>query len=130
MIFCRELLFLHVPKTGGMSVSEYLVRVLPPPVYYTRPDGHGLLTVPEGVVEMSGKRHETLAQACDVVAAHGFRLPEFRAILATIRNPYDLEVSRYTHLQQPYSVNRGRIWAAAMNEDFPTFARTTITHLN
>jgi hypothetical protein len=32
------MLFVHVPKTGGMSTAEYLLTVLPRPVYYTGPD--------------------------------------------------------------------------------------------
>ena len=37
MIFSKDVLFIHVPKTGGMSTSGYLLDMLPRPVYLTHP---------------------------------------------------------------------------------------------
>ena len=62
MIFCKQLLFIHAPKTGGMSVSEFLLKVLPRPFHYTHP-----LTVrekeEEGIIHVPGTRHESLVEA-------------------------------------------------------------------
>lgn len=37
MIFSKDLVFVHVLKAGGVSVSQYLFKALPKPVYYVRP---------------------------------------------------------------------------------------------
>jgi hypothetical protein len=85
--------------------------------------------VPDGVVDLDGKRHEILVEARDVVRAHGFELSGFAVIAATLRNPYDLEVSRYTHFHRPWVAGRGgRSWEIAMNEDFTEFARQSRPH--
>jgi Sulfotransferase family len=129
VIFCERFAFLHVPKTGGMSVTEYLLRLLPRPVYYTRKWDQRRHPVPEGVVDIDGKRHEILSEAREVVREHGFELSDFPVVAATLRNPYDLEVSRYTHFHRPYVAGRGnRSWEIAMNEDFAEFARQSPPH--
>jgi hypothetical protein len=123
MIFGADLLFVHVPKTGGMSTSGYLLDVLPKPVYLSHPAEVWNETLPErGVVQIVGKRHETLAEAGDVVARHGFAIDRFPLILATIRNPYDLEVSRYCYLRVGYDWERGPEQDLALASTFEEFA--------
>src|SRR4051812_21611462 len=97
MLFSKDLLFVHVPKTGSMSVTEYLLRVLPPPIWYATHSHDGAL--PAGVTLMPGKRHEHLREAHEIARRHGMDLEDFRMILAAVRNPYALEVSRYAYLQ-------------------------------
>ena len=31
-LFSKDLLFVHVPKAGSSSVTDYLIRLLPPPI--------------------------------------------------------------------------------------------------
>ncbi len=108
MIFSKDVLFIHVPKTGGMSTSCYLLDILPRPVYLTHPAEVWNDDLPwRGIVQIVGRRHESLMEARDVVARHGFDIHRFPIILATIRNPYDLEVSRYTYLRIGYHWERG-----------------------
>lgn len=101
MIFNQSLLYIHAPKTGGMSLTRYLLSILPRPVYYTHPFV-GTEDLPSGVEEIHGKRHESLAEARDVAGRYGFSLDRFPLILVGIRNPYELEVSRYAYLRMEH----------------------------
>ena len=123
MIFSRDLLFIHVPKTGGMSTSGYLLEILPKPVYLSHPAEVWNEELPaRGVVQIVGKRHESLPEARDVVARHGFAVERFPLILAAIRNPYDLEVSRYTYLRVGYHWERGPEQDLALASTFEEYA--------
>lgn len=127
MIFNDDLLFIHVPKTGGMSVTHLLLDVLPRPVYYTLPDPDEDDPV-EGVRRLAGKRHESLSEAAEVLAPFGRDLGEFRMIVAVLRNPYALEVSRYAYLQKGYPWDAGHNQDLALHHDFETFARMSTDH--
>lgn len=127
MIFSQDLLFLHVPKTAGMSVSRCLLEVLPRPVYYSA-DRFDNIPADAGVHRIQGIRHETLAEARDMVRLHGFELAAFPVILAVLRNPYEIEVSRYKYMQYSYAWLSGPIRELAMNEDFATFALNSPYH--
>lgn len=123
MIFSKDLLFIHVPKTGGMSTSGYLLDVLPKPVHLSHPAEVWNDTLAErGIVQIVGKRHESLPEARDVVARHGFAVETFPLVLATIRNPYDLEVSRYAYLRQGYHWERGAEQDLALASTFEEYA--------
>jgi len=127
MVFSKELLFIHVPKTGGMSVSNYLLSTLAPPVYQVRPP-HGEATCGSGVVEIVGNRHLGLSEAARVVSEHGFEIRRFPVILAVIRNPYSLEVSRYAYLQTGHPWDAGRNQELALTSNFETFAMHSEVH--
>lgn len=120
MIFTKDLVFLHPPKTAGMSTTEFLLNVLPRPIYLSHPVHDPSL--PADIVQVPGKRHETLAEARAIVAQHGFDLHQFPVILATIRNPYDLEVSRWAFLRQRHQWERGPEQELACTSTFETFA--------
>jgi hypothetical protein len=127
MIFCKKLLFLHVPKTGGISVSNVLLDVLPAPVYYSAPSGqHGAPR--NGVIFVHGTRHETLEDAEEAIAAYGWRLDQFPVILACLRNPYELEVSRYAYLRKSHPWDRGLSQELALSGDFERFAVDSPPH--
>jgi hypothetical protein len=121
MVFSKELLFIHVPKTGGMSVTNYLLSTISPPVYEVRPD-HGGDARRGGVIEITGNRHLGLTEAGRVVAEHGFEIGKFSLILAVIRNPYSLEVSRYSYLQTGHPWDAGPNQELALTSSFETFA--------
>ena len=97
MIWNDEVLFIHVPKTGGMSMTSVLETSLPGPVFSSVPAGH------EGdqpnVTYVAGTRHERVHEAEQILARHGRSLGDFQVIIAGMRNPYDLEVSRYHHIK-------------------------------
>lgn len=127
MIFNEDVLFLHVPKTGGMSLSRLLVDVLPPPVVYTLPSPDVGITNP-GVVQLRGLRHESLPQAQAILRDHGRELESFRLIMGVVRNPYAMEVSRYSYLQLARPWDAGHNQDLALTEDFETFTLQSVDH--
>jgi tetratricopeptide (TPR) repeat protein len=128
MIFSDRLLFLHVPKTGGSSVVRYLLEVLPKPAYYSLPADHGA-TLPPGVTRFEGIAHETLADARVVLEGRGRRLEGVPVVIACVRNPYELEVSRYSFLRRDLnSYNHGPQQAVALLSDFELFAICSRPH--
>jgi hypothetical protein len=127
MLFSKQLLFIHVPKTGGMSINKCLLATLPRPLYYVRPR-HEQPIQDTGVIDIVGGRHLPLRAACDVVSRHGFEIEQFPLILAVIRNPYSLEVSRYAYLQSGQPWEAGRNQELALTTDFETFALNSSVH--
>lgn len=127
MLFSKNMLFLHVPKTAGMALAEYFVRTLPRPIYRTDPHPETSTGEP-GVTIIPGGRHQTLAEAALVVRSYGFELPDFPVILVVLRNPYDLEVSRYSyyfglpHWFHPLTEWTAHNWRLARRETFEKFA--------
>jgi hypothetical protein len=128
MIFCKQLLFVHVPKTGGMSVTKYLLGVLPPPVYYTHPDCKEAYEA-DGIHHIPGLRHESMNEAKALLAKYGFDISEIPLILAGLRNPYSLEVSRYAYLRTGHPWDEGPNQDLALTADFTTFARESYDHM-
>jgi hypothetical protein len=128
MIFTNEILFVHVPKTGGMSVTELLLKVLPRPVYYSHPHEPNAELAAQGVVEFSGDRHEPMALCREVLAQHGIDITKLKVIIAVIRNPYEMEVSRFSYLQNGHAWDAGLNQELAMTGDFETFARDSVDH--
>ena len=114
MLISDDVLFIHVPKTGGLSVSDYLVNNLRGPVEeslgFKAPAvdrrQFAFDDVADRVTVFRGRRHEDLRQAVDILAARGRALSDFALVLAVIRNPYDLEVSHYEHLRKPEVIQR------------------------
>lgn len=127
MIFCKDILFIHVPKTGGMSLTKYLLEVLPRPVYYAHPEGDKR-TADNSIVQIPGLRHETLEEAEKAVREYGFELSKFPLILAVLRNPYSLEVSRYAYLQKGHPVDKGHNQQLALTRSFESFAIESFDH--
>ena len=123
MIFSEDLRFIHVPKTGGMSTSVYLLETLPRPVYLSHPEEVWNDTLPKrGILQIVGRRSETLAEAREVVARYGFDVGRFPLVLATSRNPYDLEVSRYAYLRIGHAWEHGPEQDLAFSSTFEEFA--------
>lgn len=123
MLFNQDLLFLHVPKTGGMAVTKKLLEILPKPIYYALPDGdQDKAHNPPEIIATVGKRHGNLQQAQEWVAEYGKTLGSFKKIIAGVRNPYAMEVSRYFYLRLGYAWDKGKAQQIALNNDFETFA--------
>ena len=99
MVFSKDVLFLHVPKTGGVSVAHYLLRSLRPPIHYVIPGHLGLADRP-GYIHIPDTPHRNLERTREFLRERGIELADFKAIIAVIRNPYDLAVSNYAYQQQ------------------------------
>ncbi len=122
MLWSRRLLFIHVPKTGGMSLTTHLLRTLDAPVYLSIPEGHAPPGIDDRVVVVPGKRHETLAEARDLLAARGVAFEDFDPVVVVARNPYEMEVSRFFYLAKGNPWDRGRDQDLALAGDFERFA--------
>jgi hypothetical protein len=155
MLFNDKLLFLHVPKAAGTSVTSFLIGNLPGRVMLTEPTDRlevsdrvprtarlklglrrlrrqlGLLKRPSLKV-IEGTRHETLREASETLRRLGRRLEDFEAILAVIRNPYDLEVSRFHFFRHGHLGVAGLAHEyaeeLALAGDFATFAHRAAYH--
>lgn len=126
MILGRRVLFVHVPKTGGMAVTRYLLAALPRPVWSTHPDHDPALDA--GVIQLGGIRHETLAESFAIAAAQGIDAARLPLVIGVLRNPYALEVSRFAYLQKGHAWDAGPNQELALAGDFTAFATQSTDH--
>ena len=155
MLFNDKVLFLHVPKAAGTSVTSFLIRNLAGPVTMTEPSYRlwtsdqapavaqvklafkrirhelSLLLWPR-LRRIAGTRHENLGQAAKLLAPLGRKLEDFEMVLAVIRNPYDLEVSRFHYLRRGHLGVPGLAHTCAerlaLAGDFTAFAHRAPYH--
>lgn len=121
MVFNDDLLFIHVPKTGGMAVTKYLLEVLPPKVRYTYPNFREDYER-KGIIQFPGIRHETMAEARHFLRTQGLDVAGFKCIIAILRSPYAMEVSRFAYLRKGHAWDRGRNQDLALAGNFEQFA--------
>lgn len=129
MICNNELCFIHVPKAAGMSLSDFLLNNLKNrPIHYFLPDGHATNDEKKlpGIKIHQGTRHENLQEAQAYLKRIGKSLHDFKVIFAIIRNPYDLEVSRYKYLQLGNPWDSGPVAKLAQEGDFKKFAKEAL----
>ena len=155
MLWNDHLLFLHVPKAAGTSVTSFLIRNLPGKIFLTEPRERldstpsipisaklrlkmrrlrralSLLRRPSLEV-VEGARHENLQEAREILERRGRKLDSFEAIVAIIRNPYDLEVSRFHFFRRGHMGVKGLAneyaEELALGGDFAAFARLAPYH--
>jgi len=105
-----------------MAITEILVNLLRTPVYISTPLGHGDIILRPGVAQVLGLRHENLFEAAAILAPFNRVLSDFRCILVPMRNPYDMEVSRYYHLRKPQAFEKDDDRQLALTHTFEEFA--------
>lgn len=126
MLFNKDVLYLHVPKTGGNSMTKYLAETLSGPIYYVRKKpirAEPRFDDPD-VIHIFGRPHDDLAAAKDRLEGYGLNLETMPLILTTIRNPYDMEVSAYCFLRPTVSPDPSKVgeWQRiAMTLDFSEY---------
>lgn len=120
MVFNDNVLFIHVPKTAGMSLTQALPKSLPGIVNITSPNGDNKL---HGKVRhLKGKRHGYLVDAQSFLISRKRALEQFSLILAVTRNPYEMELSRYNYLRLGHSWDKGKAQKLALAGNFEEFA--------
>ena len=82
MIYSDELLFVHVPKTAGMTLTHIFVNNLTGDVFVTIPKGHESGGAKAIVID--GTRHETLNKAKVYFDSLGRELGLFKIIIPEI----------------------------------------------
>jgi len=126
MIFNKNFCFIHVPKTAGMSLSGYFLKNLyDRSVHYTVPPGHGSKeekNMKDVYIHEFG-RHKNLPDSEEFLQSLGLSLKDFECLVTFIRNPYDMEVSRYHYLQKGHPWDKGKAANIAMNGTFEEFAK-------
>jgi Sulfotransferase family len=98
MIVNPDVLFLHIPKTGGTSCTDYLCQALTGPVFLSSLHYQTSATHFQASV-IPGISHETLSEIHDsrdeLERKTGIRLDEIKLIVAVLRHPYEIELSNY-----------------------------------
>lgn len=99
MILTPDLLFIHIPKTAGMSCTDFLCEHLRGPIaYFSIKADLGTSTYRNAQV-FPGFNHETLeeiyADRERMLNLSGMDVRKVSKILTIIRHPYDLELSTY-----------------------------------
>lgn len=79
--------------------------------------------VENGVTSLPGRRHETLFDAASFFSYRNMRLEDFEKIFAVMRNPYDLELSRYAYLRKNLPQDKGEAQTIAMAHEFKDYLR-------
>ena len=137
MVFNKDVLFIHLGKTGGMSVTDYLCNTLEPPDYHVLPQSHLENSKPLGYEKMiPGNRHGSLSVAQGIVEQYDLKLSDFKLILIVVRNPYEMDFSYFKHLQKPKV--RKRLGNNPKNKnlldsalsDYEAFAKKDFVHFN
>jgi hypothetical protein len=116
MIWNESILFIHAPKTAGMSMTSLLCNYLRGSVNVTGPYEEQF--VENKVAYIPGKRHETLIDAASFFTYRNIRLEQFEKIFVVMRNPYELELSRFAYLQKNLPQDRGIAQEIALQGDF------------
>src|SRR5438552_5731512 len=147
MLFGSNILFLHAPRTAGTSITQFLIDNIPERLTLLAPSSvpDRSLAVPAvvrvktalkkflssipavtGVDSVPGIRHQHLTQARDALVRFNRTLAQLDCIISVMRNPYDLEVSRYHFLRRGYlgvkGLSAGRAQDIALKGDFTQFA--------
>ncbi len=116
MIWNESILFIHAPKTAGMSMTTMLSAHLKGTVCVTGP--YEALSESGRLEYIPGKRHETLLDAVSFFQERNIQLEQFEKIFVVMRNPYELELSRFAYLQKNLAQDRGKAQDIALEGDF------------
>lgn len=120
MIWNDKILFIHTPKTAGMSMTTMLLESLQGSVFVTGPFERKT----EGNIGyLPGSRHETLVDAQSFFTYRNMDIAAFERMFAVMRNPYDLELSRYAYLRQGLPQDKGPAQDIAMAEPFKEYLK-------
>lgn len=122
MIWNDRVLFIHTPKTAGMSMTGLLTENLEGRVFLTGPYDSQFRE--NDVVHIPGKRHETLCDAESFFTYRNKSISDFEKIFVIMRNPYSLELSRYSYLRQDLPQDRGLAQKIAIESNYKEYLKS------
>ena len=105
MLYTKDFLMLHYPKTAGTSASVYFCKNFPKPIFGCVSPGlidQLGMSETDDVHLLSDGDHWNFQITRDHLASKGLDIAAFKALILPIRNPYDLVVSHYNFLKQAY----------------------------
>jgi hypothetical protein len=126
MVFNKELLFIHVLKTAGMSLTHFFLSRLSAPIHYITQKGHfGDYATWSGVITVIGNRHGDLHYARNFLKSFNLLIEDFKTIISVIRNPYASEISRFFYFARDLNWidPRAPEVILAKQGDFESFAK-------
>ena len=136
MVFNKDVLFIHIGKTGGTSAAKYLCSTLDGPVYNVVPSGAQQIQYGHET-NLVGQRHATLEEALQFTRAnYNLGLKDFKKVIAVIRNPYNLEISLFNYYKRLLAKNSKILDGApkrkeiVLQDDFDAFVRGKFYHRN
>jgi len=108
MLCTESFVFIHVPKTGGMSVTRFLINATDEPVsVFGRERGRqhcfDMAITPDRAEKLNyvaGNRHATPAKGIKMIREMGLPVPSWG--FCVIRHPIDLMISYYKHMRKPW----------------------------
>ena len=102
MILSDQLIFVHIGKTAGTTLTNALLRILPGDVHAIGKIESMPETTAGRIIQVAGNHHATLAEAQPALwfRYNGVAPDQWPLILAVIRNPYDRAHSLYAWTQQ------------------------------
>jgi hypothetical protein len=89
-----DVLFIHIPKTGGWSVKQYMAKVLPDVLWPDpeRPETLEASKLPIGHVRLA-----------DIERFTGRPLDSWKLVLAVLRDPYEQQLSQWSFWRDRYA---------------------------
>ncbi|MFC6634833.1 sulfotransferase domain-containing protein [Microbulbifer taiwanensis] len=125
MLWNKNFLFLHYPKTAGKSLTKVFVNSWERPIkgYLSRGQFNELQDCDQNGLELNlGRGHENMGQALGIMSGDGVSYDDLTAIFICMRNPYDLMVSNYHFMRKTFKQNKdNKNFQAAVENSFEDY---------
>ena len=106
MILTRDILFIHIPKTAGVSCTNFLCEYLRKPIAYFSIHANFGKKEYRSARVFPGINHETLEEVYGgrekIIDLSGMDVNRVEKVLTVVRHPYDLEVSIYNFFRNAH----------------------------
>lgn len=106
MILTRDILFIHIPKTAGVSCTDFLCEYLRQPIAYFSIHANFGKTEYRSARVFPGINHETLEEVysarAKIIDLTGIDVNHVEKVLTVVRHPYDLEMSIYNFFRNAH----------------------------